>query len=329
MALESIILSPSTKTFTVQKGKVVQIAEGNSLCEPIRKQGAHSETLISPVKNATPSPAVCFQCTLPSYYMKFTNTLKYLTFFLSQAGESQMNYIKFLREHPNSCDCGICFSPETKLFRFFTAVIYARYVYLDDEFSEGAKRTIFKQLLAYWESNRNDKSKFPRNDMFYLMSARMLLYMGHYFWKHENDKDAAVTLLKRGSKGLEKVKHGVFLIKQDLELQINSMEETIKETLAPREKKYIRIKCSFEDEPSANGASALNKNLNGGESYWATPKVNKHPQIRSMKAPPRKPVKPKEISSTPKPAERPKRHLIPTIFIDLDSSDSGSAKEKK
>lgn len=256
--------------------------------------------------------------------------------FLLQARGSQMEYVKFLREHPNSCDCGICFSPETKLLRFFTAVIYARYVYLDEEFSGEAMRTIFKQLLAYWEENRNDKSKFPRNDMFYLMSARMLLHMGHYFWKHENDKDTAVTLLKRGSKGLNKVKHGAFLIKQDLELQIKGMEETIKEIRAPREKKFIRVKDSFEDEPATTEAPASEGNWRIPiiTTYRVTPKVYKTSRYRSKKADevpartPSQPVKSKELASASKTAERPKRNLIPTIFVDLDS-DSDGAKETK
>lgn len=241
-----------------------------------------------------------------------------------------MNCIKFLREHPNLCDCGICFSAETNLLRFFTAVIYARYVYLDEESSSKAKQTIFKQLLAYWEDNRSDKSKFPRNDMFYMMSARMLLFMGHFCWKYENNKDTAVTLLKRGSKGLNRVKHGAFLIKQDLELQIKSMDETIKEMQAPIEKKYLRNKGSFDEQPVIISW----KSTGSGATDFTTPKVNKNPRIRSRKADevpartPSQPAKQREINSISKPAGRTKWLPTPTIFIDLDS-DSESAKETK
>lgn len=245
---------------------------------------------------------------------------------LPQDAGNQTNYIKFLQEHPMSCNCGICFSPETKLLRFFSAVLYARYVYIEQS-SDEAIRTIFQQLLAYWEDNRNDKSKFPRNDMFYFMSARMLLYAGHYYWKHTKDKETAVTLLKRGLKGLNKVKHGTFLIKQDLELQIKGMEDTIKEMQAPREKKFLRTRGPFKDQSTTNKAAALNNNIKiyGGPTFYESIPQSTS-QYRSKKAedvPARTTSKPSKAA-----AERAKRNLIPTIFIDLDS-DSEGAKDSK
>lgn len=102
-------------------------------------------------------------------------------------------------------------------------------------------RSVFNRLLTFWEENRKDKSKFPRTDMFYVTSARMLLYSGHYFWKFEDDWESAVAQLKRGLKGLDKVKYGACLTKQDLQLQIRNMEETIKEKHAPRVKKFLKV----------------------------------------------------------------------------------------
>lgn len=56
MALESITLSPAIKQPTLKKDAVVSVDNRGYLCEPIRKQGV----LISPVKNASPSPTVSF-----------------------------------------------------------------------------------------------------------------------------------------------------------------------------------------------------------------------------------------------------------------------------
>lgn len=254
-----------------------------------------------------------------------------------QAGESKANYIQFLREHLNSCDCGICFSPETRFQRFCTAVMYARYVYLnEDEFSKEALQSVFKELNTFWEGNRKDKNKFPRNDMFYFMSARMLLYAGHYFWKNENNKETAVDLLKRGSKGLNKVKYGTKLIKQDLEQQIQDMEDTIKEMREPREKKFLRNQIRFDDESKTNKAPISGSNLRthgAGVSSLITPNVRKSPRNRlklAEEVPARTPsrrVKPKELLIASTPVEHPKRNLIPTIYIDLDSNSE--SKETK
>lgn len=248
-----------------------------------------------------------------------------MKFFHLQASRgSQRNYVHFLLEHPSSCDCGICFGPETKFQRFCSAVMYARYVYLnEDEFSKEATQSVFKEMIKFWEDNRNDKTKFPRSDMFYVMSARMLLYAGHFYWKIEDDKETAVTLLKRGLKGLNKAKYGIRMIKQDLELQIGSMEHTIKELRAPREKKFIRIMRKFDDEPQAKAAPTLGINLKTcgtGINSLITPNARKPSRYRR--------ANPVEIAAGSRAVERPKRNLIPTIFVDLDS-DSESSKEKK
>lgn len=153
----------------------------------------------------------------------------------------QLHAMKFLQQHSNSCDCGSCFSAETKFQMFCAAVAYARFTYLnEDEFNAEAMRSNFNQLLTFWEENRKDKCKFPRTDTFYVMSARMLLYTGHYSWKFEDDWELAVAHLKRGLKGLDKVKYGACLCKQDLELQIRDMEDTIKEKHAPRAKHFLK-----------------------------------------------------------------------------------------
>lgn len=128
---------------------------------------------------------------------------------------------------------------------FCAAVAYARYTYIkDDEFNPEIKRTVFEKLHQYWENNYKDKRKFPRSDMFYVTSARMLMYYGHYTWKFEKNEWAkAKELLKRGLKGMEKVKFGASLIKQDLKYQIEEMEETIKQKDIPREQRFAGIWC--------------------------------------------------------------------------------------
>lgn len=134
-----------------------------------------------------------------------------------------------------------------KFQMFCAAVVYARFVYVnEDEFDAETTRSIFNQLLVFWEENRKDKSKFPRTDAFYVTSARMLLYTGHYFWKFEQDWETAVAHLKRGLKGLDQVKYGACLTKQDLEHQITNMEETIREKRSPRVKQFRKINQTMQ-----------------------------------------------------------------------------------
>lgn len=268
------------------------------------------------------------------FYEVYKKYKIFLYFLLSQARGGRTHCIKFLREHSETCDCGPCFSSETKFQLFCAAVVYARFVYLnEDEFSAEAMRSVFKQLITFWEDNRNDKRKFPRTDMFYVMSARMLLYSGHYFWKFENDRVTAVTQLKRGLKGLDKVKYGACLTKQDLELQIRNMEETIKEERAPREKKFLRFKSRFDDEPMMISEASVPYSNFEIASCKVRPKYKK---VYTEEVPARTPsrrVKPTEIAAgliaaveRPKLGARPK-NLIPTIHIDLDSdSDNESTK---
>lgn len=261
-----------------------------------------------------------------------------------QAPELQLSAMKFLLQHSNACDCGVCFSTETKFQMFCTAVVYARFAYVnEEEFDSYTLRSIFKQLLMFWEEHRKDKSKFPRTDTFYVISARMLLYTGHYFWKFEKDWAMAVAHLKRGLKGLDKVKYGACLTKRDLELQITNMEETIKEMQTPRTKQFLRTKCDAETtskdaqmkrptvtvaqklvrpQPSLlemiNGtqASSINFQIHDDSdeaSSMVTPNVKKSSQNRLKKtkdAPMRTPshrMKPTEIEPKSKTVDRPKR----------------------
>lgn len=260
----------------------------------------------------------------------------------------QLSAMKFLQHHSNSCDCGVCFSIETKFQMFCAAVVYARFVYVnEDEFDAETMRSIFNQLLEFWEENRKDKSKFPRNDTFYVTSARMLLYAGHYFWKFEQDWETAVAHLKRGLKGLDKVKYGACLTKQDLELQITNMEETMKEKQTPRVKQFLRInrtskidaETTAKDEQmkkpaitvaqkiarpqpsllemiSETQASSINFQIHddsNGTSSMITPNVKKSSRNRLKKAedvPMRTPshrMKPIEIEPKSKTVDRPKR----------------------
>lgn len=137
---------------------------------------------------------------------------------------------------------------------YCVAVAYARYVYINEEFDPEMKRIVFQQLYEYWETNNKNKSKFPRSDMYYVVSARMLLYRGHYTWKYEkNEKSKAVDLLKRGLKGMGKVKYGACLIREDLKYQIQEMEETIQQLAVPKEERFagmwiLNRKKSFVDE---------------------------------------------------------------------------------
>lgn len=244
---------------------------------------------------------------------------------------------------------------------FCAAVFYARFVYLnEDEFSVERKRSVFKQLNTFWEKNRKDKSQFPRTDMFYVMSARMLLYSGHYFWKFEEDWETAVLQLERGLKGLDKIKHVACLTKQDLQLQIRNMKETIKERDVPRVKKFQRISRVNQTDDATTAKDAQKKSpLRPHPSLFEmikkapvassnfqihddrneaapaiTPNVKKLSRNRLKKTedfPMRTPsqrIKPSETASVPKVIVRPKRNIKPTLVIDL-SSESESSTETK
>lgn len=168
-----------------------------------------------------------------------------------QTGGSQKHFIKYLPNHPNHCECGVCSSPQNKFLMYCIGVTYTRLAYLDEaEFDLIAKRSIFNELLEYWEKK---KSKFPRCDLFYVTSAQMFLYSGHHTWKYEKDWPKAKELLKRGLKGLEKVNYGACSMKRDLKSQIEEMEETIKQKDIPREERFgdmwiLNRKKSFENE---------------------------------------------------------------------------------
>lgn len=261
-----------------------------------------------------------------------------------QVGGFQAGEIKFLQKHSKSCDCGPCSSSEMRFQMFCAAVSYARYVYInEDDFNKEIMRSVFKQLLSFWEKHHTDKSKFPRTDMFYVTSARMFLYFGHYLWKFDvNSREKAVEQLERGLKGLQKVKHRACLIEQDLTFQIRDMKDTIEEKKAPREKKYLKYIRKFDDEPDdepmkkpvalekkipkpppsllemINGAPAPSINFqihddgNGpGASSVVTPNVKKSTRNRlkrteetSFRTPSHR-AKPQEATS--QTAERPKR----------------------
>lgn len=292
---------------------------------------------------------------------------KIFTLFSLQIPEMQLNAIKFLQEHSSSCNCGSCFSSETKFQMFFAAVVYARFVYLnEDEFSVEAMRSVFNRLLSFWEENRKEKDKLPKTDMFYVTSARMLLYSGHYLWKFEDDWEGAAAQLKRGLKGLDKVKYGACLTKQDLDLQIRNMEETIKEKHTPRVKQFPKANQTNRiDEETTTKAEQMKKPLSlamkiakpqpsllemisetqvpsinfqihddsNDASSVITPNVKKFSRNRSKKTediPIRTPsqrMKPIEIESKSKTVDRPKRTTKLQNLIPTMLNDVGGENE--
>lgn len=166
--------------------------------------------------------------------------------------------MKFVQNHSNDCDCGLCFSPENKFQVYCTAVAYARFLYLNEkEYDFKVVQPVFKELLSYWEANYKDKTKFPRNDLFFMASARMLIYRSHFSWKFEKDWMKARDHMKRSLKALDKIKFGASLIKMDVQRQIIEMEETIKRKHIPKEERFQNIwilnrKKSFGDEKTSN-----------------------------------------------------------------------------
>lgn len=137
------------------------------------------------------------------------------------------------------------------------AVSYARFVYLNEKGDVQVIQSVFTELLDYWENNRKNKSKrFPKNDVYYIVSARMFMYLGHFQWKHEKMYSYAKELLGRGLKGLEKVKYGAQSMKYDLKQQIEKMiaDPLMSNEPITREEMYkssifISRKKKFNTEP--------------------------------------------------------------------------------
>lgn len=257
---------------------------------------------------------------------------------------------------------------------FCAGIAYARYAYLnEDEFTVHEIHSIFDHLHTFWKNNRNDKFKFPRTDMFYVMSARMLLYSGHYYWQFASDWDTAVTQVESGLKGLNKVKHGIRLIRQDFEIQIRDMRDTIKEKAEPREKKFLRnVQFSDEEDDQMKKPMAVAKKLarpqpnlfdmvstvpvpsinfqihddDNEAASVVTPNVKKSSRNRLKRyddmavRTPSQQLKPIEIASRSKTAERPKRttrlpNVTPTMRTDMEiktdvkSETTGNARNAK
>lgn len=173
---------------------------------------------------------------------------------------------KFLLKHQVDCLCAVCNNNHNRFQMFCAAVSYARYVYLNDkEFDVTAKRVIFNELFEYWENSRkedNKTKKYPRTDLYYVVSARMLSYYAHFQWKYEKNYVFAKELFTRGLKGLERLEHSAQTMKDDFKHQIDMMTAMI---LAPtiqasREQLYGGLHFfgafkKFDDEPSTACAS--------------------------------------------------------------------------
>lgn len=166
-------------------------------------------------------------------------TICFFLLFQSQSYGSTTNQsVRFLPKHTNNCECGICFSRQNQFLVFCVAISYARFVYLnDEEFDKRSKQAVFNAVLEYWERCRKEKS-FPKNDSFYVASARMLLYDSHFQWKFEENHKKAKDQLGRGLKGLSKVKYDADAMKKDLQHQIDRMHETIELKKMTREEMY-------------------------------------------------------------------------------------------
>lgn len=138
---------------------------------------------------------------------------------------------KFLLKHQDDCPCGVCANLHNKFQMFCTAVAYARYVYINDkEFDVTAKRVVFNELFEYWENSRKEENKakqFPRTELYYVVSARMLSYCAHFEWKYEKNYALAKELFARGLKGLDRLKHDAKTMKNDFKHQIDKMTSMI------------------------------------------------------------------------------------------------------
>lgn len=155
---------------------------------------------------------------------------------------------------------------------------YARFVYINEEaFDTRTKRAVFAELIKYWEKCRKEKT-LPKSDLYYLVSARMLLYDGHFRWKFEKDYTSAVEQLERGLKGLERVKNGADSLKSDLHHQVDRMRETKEMT---REERYSgtnyisrhkRFEDLSEDEPKKKPVTKAAPKSQTAPMVFTTPK---------------------------------------------------------
>ncbi|XP_055313776.1 uncharacterized protein LOC129575012 isoform X2 [Sitodiplosis mosellana] len=253
-ALEYVMLSEAPTSTEYKKSESpVYAIDNNKLCEPIRKQA----TATSPMKCLSPKQSV---------------------------GSLTTQSIRYLPNHANGCECGICFSPQNKFFIFCVAVAYARYVYVnDEEFDARTKRAVFTELLKYWEKCRKEKT-LPKNDWYYIVSARMLSYDAHFKWKFEKDYSNAVDQLLRGLKGLERVKNGANTLKYDLQHQVDRMNETIRSKEMTREERYA-------------GPNYIIRNKGFVDQVEAQPKKKAQPATKTAA----KSRTPALVVSTPKP----------------------------
>lgn len=140
------------------------------------------------------------------------------------------------------------------------AVSYGRFVYInDEEFDLPTKRTVFTQILDYWQKGRMEKI-WPKTDLYYMICARMLLYDGHFKWKFDKDYTKAIEQLRRGLGGLNKVKRGAEMMKRNIQHQIESMEATIPMQNMSNEEKYTAVNYISRKKNFMNSDDESKKN---------------------------------------------------------------------
>ncbi|XP_031621790.1 uncharacterized protein LOC116339858 [Contarinia nasturtii] len=237
-ALEHMMISnaPEPAEYKHLKSNALTVDNQEISCEPIRK----TVSVKSP-KRVSPNQYTGSKLTSPS-----------------------TQHIRFLPNHTNGCECGLCFNAQNRLHVFCVAVAYARFAYInDDDYDSGQKRAIFTELIKYWV--KREKS-FAKDDLYYLICARMFMYQSHYLWKYEKNYEAAKKSMRCGLTELEKVKNGIFdSLKLDLQFQLATQTESICQMKMAKEEKlkglygYMQYRKKFDDETSPIDTEKMKK----------------------------------------------------------------------
>lgn len=134
------------------------------------------------------------------------------------------------------------------MFRISSA--YARYAYLNDDFSSAAKCILFKELFEDWQVNRNSNG-YQKTVQFYLDSAQMLVWYSFNEWKFGKNYKRSEQLLKSALKGLDKVNH----FDRALRIFINHSIETL-DTIIKNKKDRTNNKSDQKSLKKGNNNSS-------------------------------------------------------------------------
>lgn len=170
-------------------------------------------------------------------------------------------------------------SSNQKYFLFEIACAYGRYVYLNSkDFNVAGKRAVFNDLYEYWDKNHKNYRLFPRNDRFYLNSARMLMWCAHFEWKYEKNYDRAKGFLIKALKGLEKAKRCDYAFERDLKAQIVCLNQYIENSCVPEECLWLSVNImNSKKDFNATGVgveSSVRKNKLVMQPISLVPRIN-------------------------------------------------------